>query len=193
SVAHWQTGRSPRVIRATFLLMPVGSTSQRSVQVLGFGNFGYLTPLHRLIRFLFVRPAFCLGLPSDSQSPATPLPLANTSPCRVCRGLSPPSHQRDHHSQAGCACAQRAMPGAPKKSHSSEWLFFESWSGKRDSYLASDSLKSKGFVFLSEQEKTRLWTCYWDVSTVKRPIAKGAVSPTACLGFRIPAKYICRT
>ncbi|TBN34991.1 hypothetical protein EYC95_26580, partial [Pseudomonas sp. BGI-2] len=34
---------------------------------------------------------------------ATPLPLANTSPCRVCRGLSPPSHQRGHHSQAGCA------------------------------------------------------------------------------------------
>ncbi|WP_211137113.1 hypothetical protein, partial [Escherichia coli] len=30
-VAHWQDGRSPGVIRATFLLMPVGSTSQRSV------------------------------------------------------------------------------------------------------------------------------------------------------------------
>ena len=114
-VAQGRQNRSPRVIRATFLLMPVGSTSQRSVQVLGFGNFGYLTPLRRLIRFLFVRPAFCLGLPSDSQSPATPLPLANTSPCRVCRGLSPPSHQRGHHSQAGCACAQRAMPGAPQK------------------------------------------------------------------------------
>jgi hypothetical protein len=41
------------------------------------------------------------------------LPLANTSPCRVCRGLSPPSHQCGHHSQTGCACAQRAMPGAP--------------------------------------------------------------------------------
>ncbi len=67
------------------------------------------------IRFLFVRPAVCLGLPSDSQSPATPLPLANTSPCRVCRGLSPPSHQRGHHSQAGCAYAQRAMPGAQTK------------------------------------------------------------------------------
>ncbi|VVO67421.1 hypothetical protein PS862_01146 [Pseudomonas fluorescens] len=67
------------------------------------------------IRFLFVRPAFCLGLPSDSQSLTTPLPLANTSPCRVCRGLSPPSHQRGHHSQAGCAYAQRAMPGAQAK------------------------------------------------------------------------------
>lgn len=96
-VAHGRSNRSPRVIRATFLLMPVGSTSQRSVQVLGFGNFGYLTPLHRLIRFLFVRPAFCLGLPSDSQSPTTPLPLANTSPCRVCRGLSPPSRPAHHH------------------------------------------------------------------------------------------------
>jgi hypothetical protein len=40
------------------------------------------TSLRRLIRFLFVRPAFCLGLPSDSQSPAIPLPSANTSPCR---------------------------------------------------------------------------------------------------------------
>ncbi|RQT04058.1 hypothetical protein DF035_10930 [Burkholderia contaminans] len=51
------------------------------------------------IRFLFVRPALCLRLPSDSQSPATPLPLANTSPCRACRGLSPPS--------------ECALPGAP--------------------------------------------------------------------------------
>ena len=50
-VAHGRLNRYPRVIRVTFLLMPVGYTSQRSVQVLGFGNFGYLTPLHRLIRF----------------------------------------------------------------------------------------------------------------------------------------------
>jgi len=28
------------------------------------------------IRFLFVRPAFCLGLPSDSPSRETPLPSA---------------------------------------------------------------------------------------------------------------------
>jgi len=64
---------------------------------------------------VFKREPLHLGLPSDSQSPATPLPSANTSPRRVCRGLSPPSHQRGHHSQAGCAYAQRAMPGAPKK------------------------------------------------------------------------------
>ncbi|MDO7896236.1 hypothetical protein [Pseudomonas citrulli] len=41
-----------------------------------------------------------------------------------------------------------------KKSHSSEWLFSGSWSGKRDSYLVSDSLKSKGFLLLTKQEKT---------------------------------------
>ena len=102
-VAHGRLDRSPRVIRATFLLMPVGSTSQRSVQVSGFDDCGRLAPLRRLIRFLFVRPAFCLGLPSDSQSPATPLPSANTSPCRVCRGLAPPSRPTHHHSASNSA------------------------------------------------------------------------------------------
>jgi len=53
------------------------------------------------IRFLFVAPALCFRLPSDSQSPETPLPSANTCPCRLCRGLSPPS--------------ECALPGAPKK------------------------------------------------------------------------------
>ena len=53
------------------------------------------------IRFLFVRPALCLRLPSDSRSPATPLPSANSSPCRASRGLSPPS--------------KCALPGAQRK------------------------------------------------------------------------------
>ena len=103
--------------------MPVGSTSQRSVQVSGFGDYGHLTPLRRLIRFLFVRPAFCLGLPSDSQSPATPLPSANTSPCRVCRGLSPPSRQAHHHSEPDSAShgatrhAWRTIKGGLKPTH----------------------------------------------------------------------------
>src|SRR5882724_2614009 len=43
------------------------------------------------IRFLFVAPALCFRLPSDLESPQEPLPSANTSPCRVCRGLPPPS------------------------------------------------------------------------------------------------------
>ncbi|WP_187653398.1 hypothetical protein [Xenorhabdus sp. PB62.4] len=58
-VALWQNGRSPGVIRATFLLMPVDSTSQRSVQVLGFDDIS---------RFLLVKLAFCFQLPSDFTS-----------------------------------------------------------------------------------------------------------------------------
>lgn len=49
----------PGYCAPTFTLMPVGSTWQRSVQVLGFDDFGRLTPLQRLIRFLYVRPALC--------------------------------------------------------------------------------------------------------------------------------------
>lgn len=43
------------------------------------------------MQFLFVRPRLCLRLPSDSTSRWTPLPLANSSYCQVCSGLSPPS------------------------------------------------------------------------------------------------------
>ncbi len=52
------------------------------------------------IRFLFVAPALCFRLPSDSRSPGKPLPSANTCPCRLCKGLSPPS--------------ECALPGAQK-------------------------------------------------------------------------------
>ena len=48
-VAPWQTTRPPRVRRATFPLMPVGSTSWRSVQVPGFGDACHLTPPCRLV------------------------------------------------------------------------------------------------------------------------------------------------
>ena len=44
-----------------------------------------------IMQFLFVRPRLCLRLPSDSTSRWTPLPLANSSYCQVCSGLSPPS------------------------------------------------------------------------------------------------------
>jgi hypothetical protein len=53
------------------------------------------------IRFLFVAPALCFRLPSDSRSPGKPLPSANTCPCRLCRGLPPPN--------------ECALPGAPEK------------------------------------------------------------------------------
>ena len=78
--------------------MPVGSTLLHSVQVLGFSDIGHLTLQQRLNRFLFVRPAFCLRLasgrhPEISPRDEHPCRSASTSPCRVCRGLSPPSHQ----------------------------------------------------------------------------------------------------
>ena len=53
------------------------------------------------MQFLFVRPRFCLQLPSDSTSRWTPLSLANSSYCQACSGLSPPNDSR--------------MPSAPKK------------------------------------------------------------------------------
>ncbi|WP_214086614.1 hypothetical protein, partial [Photorhabdus heterorhabditis] len=56
---------------------------------MGFGDICHLTPLRRLSRFLFVRPAFCLRLPSDSPRGGHPCRSANTSPHRVCGGLSP--------------------------------------------------------------------------------------------------------
>jgi hypothetical protein len=135
-VALWQTFRPPRVIRATFLLMPVNFTLYHSVQVLGFSDMGHLTLLQRLSRFIcrklltltgqhaavqrcaFVCSSgqhFAFGFLQISPLDEHPCRSANTSPCRVCRGLTPPSHQFDYHSQSGCAYAQRAMPGAPKK------------------------------------------------------------------------------
>ncbi|VVO27180.1 hypothetical protein PS691_04649 [Pseudomonas fluorescens] len=46
--------------------------------------------------------------------------------------------------------------------------FFNIWSGKRDSHLASNQLKSKGFTFSLKQEKTQFWTCFQGVSRVKK-------------------------
>jgi hypothetical protein len=61
--------------------------------LLDFVLFGKLVRLALpYIRFLFVGPELCLWLPSDSASRRTPLPLANTSYCQVCSGLSPPSY-----------------------------------------------------------------------------------------------------
>lgn len=56
------------------------------------------------MQFLFVRPRFCFRLPSDSASQRTPLPLANSSYCQVCSGLSPPSDNacRAHNKKNRC-------------------------------------------------------------------------------------------
>ncbi|MGB4469037.1 MAG: hypothetical protein WBI37_00140, partial [Tepidanaerobacteraceae bacterium] len=50
-------------------------------------------PSQPLIWFLFIRPRFCLRLPSDSTSPWTPLPSASGSHYQVHSGLSPPSYR----------------------------------------------------------------------------------------------------
>ena len=49
-------------------------------------------PRQPCIQFLFVSSRFCLWLPSDSASRRTPLPLANSSYCKACSGLPPPSY-----------------------------------------------------------------------------------------------------
>ena len=97
-----QPCRSPRVLRTHFHAYACRIYVMAFCASIGLRRFRTAYPaMPPRIRFLFVRPAICLGLPSDSQSPAKPLPLASTSPCRVCGGLSPLS--------------ERALPGAPKK------------------------------------------------------------------------------
>jgi hypothetical protein len=82
--------------------MPVGSRSQRSVQEWGFASIRLLTPLCRLYP-LPVRQAqrFAFSFLQIPPRGGHPRCLANTSPCRVCRGLSPPS--------------ECALPGAQMK------------------------------------------------------------------------------
>jgi hypothetical protein len=53
------------------------------------------------LRFLFVGSGLCLQLPSDSTSRWTPLPLANSSYCQACSGLTPPSY---------CPCRAHGNP-----------------------------------------------------------------------------------
>ena len=60
------------------------------------------------MQFLFIRPRFWFGLPSNSASRRTPLSSANSSYCHACSGLSPP-----------CCFACRA--------HQSKRLFYVFW------------------------------------------------------------------
>ena len=105
-----QPCRSPRVLRTHFHTYTCRIYVMAFCASIGLRRSRTAYPaMPPRIRFLFVRPAICLGPPSDSQSPAKPLPLASTSPCRVCRGLSPLS---------GCA-----LPGAPKKNPANAGLW----------------------------------------------------------------------
>ena len=80
-------------MHVTFTLMPAASTSAVSVQVSGFEDNGLLTHCDRLIcDFCSSSQCFACGflqIPPHDGHPCRP---ANRSPCRVDRGLSPPSH-----------------------------------------------------------------------------------------------------
>jgi hypothetical protein len=89
----WQEYRPPRVMRVTFALMPAAFTSADSVQVSGFEDIGLLTHCNRLIcDFYSSSQCFACGflqIPPHDGHPCRP---ANRSPCRIDRGLAPPSH-----------------------------------------------------------------------------------------------------
>ena len=103
SVAQGTWADLPGYCAPTFTLMPVGSTSSRSVQVSGFDDMGHLTPLRRLVSASCSSgQRFASGLLQGRSRPQHPCRSANSSPCRASRGLSPPS--------------KCALPGAlPKK------------------------------------------------------------------------------
>lgn len=86
----------------TFTLMPVGSTSCLAVQVSGFDDLCRLTQTCRLISAsCSSSQRFAFGFLQIRSRPRHPCRSANTSPCRVCRGLPPPS--------------ECALPGAQKR------------------------------------------------------------------------------
>ena len=118
--SQWQVDRPPRVMRATFTLIPAASTSAVSVQVPGFEDIGLLTHCVRLVcdscssgqcfAFSFLQIPLHSGHPCRS---------ANRSPCRAGRGLSPPSHPvTTTVTETAPVKALRAMPGAPNKNGS---------------------------------------------------------------------------
>jgi hypothetical protein len=74
TVVHDRLADLPGYCALTFALMPAAYTPKLSLQVLDFEDICLLIQLARLMRFLFVGPAFCLRLPSDSTSRWTPLP-----------------------------------------------------------------------------------------------------------------------
>jgi hypothetical protein len=111
----------PGYFALTFSLMPVGSTSQRSVQELGFASIGLLTPLLRLypfpVRQASVLPSasFRFRLAADTLAVRLTLPLAGcvedlhlrvSAPCRAHqnKGRGPKSAPRDNTVQMPYYC-----------------------------------------------------------------------------------------
>ncbi|MBM7717713.1 hypothetical protein JOC94_004744 [Bacillus thermophilus] len=85
--------RPPRVRAITFL------PCNRRIYCMELGQYrtsfccaNSSIPIQPSMRFLFVGLGVCRRIPSDSTSRWTPLPLANSSYCQACSGLSPPSY-----------------------------------------------------------------------------------------------------
>ena len=92
-VAPRQDDRPPRVMRVTFTLIPAASTSAVSVQVPGFKDIGLLTHCGRLVcDSCSSSQCFAFGFLQIPPHDGHPCRSANRSPCRVDRGLPPPSH-----------------------------------------------------------------------------------------------------
>ena len=112
TVAQRQTTRPPRVLRTHLHAYLCRIYAAASVQVSGFASIGLLTPLRRLVsagcsseqRFA----CSFLQIPPHDRHPCC---SANISPCRVCRGLTPPS--------------ECALPGAPRKKPAWQRAIFE--------------------------------------------------------------------
>jgi hypothetical protein len=110
-------GRSPRVMRVTFTLMPAASTSAPSVQVSGFEDIRLLTRCGRLLcDSCSSGQCFACGflqIPPHDGHPCRP---ANRSPCRADGGLAPPGHSvTTTVTETAPVKALRAMPGARNK------------------------------------------------------------------------------
>ena len=120
-----QVGRSPRVRRATFTLMPAAFTALLSVQVSGFEDNCLLTQHDRLIcDFCSSGQCFACGFLQIPPHGGHPCRLANRSPCRAGRGLDfdelrrvpPPSHPTATTAvEIAQFNALHAMPGAQLK------------------------------------------------------------------------------
>jgi len=118
SVALGRPPDLPGYCAPTVTLMRVGYTSSRPVHVSDFALFRLLVPRCRLISAsCSSRQRFASSFLQIPSRPGHPCRAANISPCRVCRGLSPPS--------------ECALPGAQKKAPHAGGAF----SRVREAYL----------------------------------------------------------